>query len=123
VNVVFLEWMVMILIFAGVGNFALLIYVSHKKLDLIESYFKKTKIIIDTKTMWGAAGSLGKIHRSGMIFATLIFANQWSKRGLVDLTEIAELPTVLKRWISFPMIASPILIGVIAILLKKLGRL
>jgi Trk-type K+ transport system membrane component len=51
-NVTALEWIAITLTLAGVINFILLIYVAHRKLDQIEPYFKKSKLVNDTAVTW-----------------------------------------------------------------------
>ena len=87
-------------------NAIALFYVAKVKLDEIEARLPRAKIVVDAKRQWGSDSMPARMYRLSMILIALAFSKHWSKRGLVDLKEINELPKSLACWVLVTGISS-----------------
>lgn len=103
--------------------FAAILYVVYRKLEEIESHLTRNTIVVNTKKTWGHAGYFGKLMRLAMIIASLMFAPYWSRRKLLDLKEIEFFPRNLKYWAYIPFASSILLMFLMTVLLRYIGRI
>ncbi|MEQ7918815.1 hypothetical protein ABQX22_06435 [Xanthomonas sp. WHRI 1810A] len=91
---------------AAIANALTLLYVAKFKLDELEARLPGTKIVADAKRNWGSDNIKARMFRLSMVFISLMFSKYWSRRGLVDLKEIKELPRPMTLWVLAPGAAS-----------------
>jgi len=82
-------------------NLAITIYIAHRKIDHIESFLLNCEMIMDEKNSWAHAGLLGKVIRLTNISLILLSPKIYTKRKLLDIDEINNLPSKIKT----PLIA------------------
>lgn len=91
---------------AAIANALALLYVAKFKLDELEARLPRTKIVVDARRNWGSDNIRARLFRLNMVYISLMFPQHWSRRGLVDLQEIEELPRPLVLWVLIPGNAS-----------------
>jgi len=87
---------------AAIANALALLYVAKFKLDELEAKLPRTKIVVDARRNWGSDNIRARLFRLNMVYISLMFPQHWSRRGLVDLREIEELPRPLVLWVLIP---------------------
>lgn len=85
-------------------------FIAHKYIETIEARLSNCPYVNDTKKIWGHAGFLGKIMRGGIIATILMMPNIHAKRGLIDSTEVGNLPLFYKKILIAPIIVGSLLI-------------
>jgi hypothetical protein len=79
-------------------------YAMFGKLEKMESYLSRSKIIYDVNRRVLGTGLLGRQLRFGMISGCFIYPRFWVSRGLLDPTELSDFPKGLKLLAVLPLI-------------------
>ncbi|NWL08530.1 hypothetical protein DM807_21925 [Pseudomonas hunanensis] len=77
-------------------NFAIMVYVAHRKIDYIESLLLNCASISGEKKLWLHAGLLGKVLRLSNISFMLLTPKIFARKNLIDIKEINNLPSEIK---------------------------
>lgn len=76
---------------------ALIAYFAHREIYKIESILVKSKMVASDRIMLSNAGTLGKIFRLTSIAFLLMMPKLFTRKGLIDPDEIAQLPRKTRR--------------------------
>lgn len=99
----------------SVLNIGLMLYVSQKKLHLVQAKLTGCKLISDTKSNVLGLGFIGRFFALSITAIILILSRTLSGNKLVDPDEIRRLPKELRRWVTVPVATSWALLVVILI--------
>lgn len=96
-------------------NFCMIIYVSHFKLERLESLLSRSRYVQDLKPRLRWAGYYGRLMRMGSVSMCLLFPRFWLRRGLLNSADLTEFPNGLKLLAVGPLVSA--VVGFLALLL------
>lgn len=87
-------------------NFCVIIYVSHFKLERLESLLSRSRYVqgLNPRLRW--AGYYGRLMRMGSVSMCLLFPRLWLRRGLLDFADLAGFPKKLKLLVVGPLVTA-----------------
>jgi hypothetical protein len=97
----FLVYITLLIVFTFV-MLGLMLFAEHRKLEELESYFSKNKMVLEHKRKWGRNQRLARFHRMGLMIDILSMPKCHVKEGLVTEAELGCVPLALKRWALWP---------------------
>lgn len=106
---------VAIAFFLSLLNIGVMIYVSQKKLHLVQEKLTGCKLISDTKNNALGLGIIGKFFALSITAIILMMSRIFAQKRLVDLDEIRKLPRELRHWITVPVAIGWVLLTAILI--------
>jgi len=109
-----LVFLVDVVVFLWVGFF---------KLEQIEDALGNSKLNIDAKRLGSNLGLLGRQYRLSTTVSALLFTNMYVRKGLVDLDDVKNMPTRLKRWILIPFVTGGALLSFVFVLMLVAGKI
>ena len=77
--------------------FSVLIYISIRHIDQIESLLSKSQFVQGNRAVYTRAGLLGKVMRICTVSTLLIIPRAFARRGLADLQQVKEFPCRMRR--------------------------
>ena len=89
-----------------VVNFCVIIYVSHFKLERLESLLSRSRYVqgLNPRLRW--AGYYGRLMRMGSVSVCLLFPRLWLRRGLLDSADLAGFPKGLRLLVVVPLVTA-----------------
>lgn len=77
--------------------FLVQVYVGIKHLDKIEGLLSKSDFVMGNRNLYLHAGLLGKVMRVCTISTLLTTPSLFARRGLVDVTQLRDFPSSMKK--------------------------
>lgn len=99
------------------------LWVGFFKLEQIEDALGNSKLNIDAKRLGSNLGLLGRQYRLSTTVSALLFTNMYVRKGLVDLDDVKNMPTRLKRWILIPFVTGGALLSFVFVLVLVAGKM
>ncbi|NBB10794.1 hypothetical protein [Pseudomonas sp. SLFW] len=98
----FLEWIALISGVIVVVSFCIDVYVKYFVLEKVEAQLKSCKIVEDARLLWSGSGFVGRRYRLVAVNLALTSTELLFENGLVDVGEVKQVPSHLRRWICIP---------------------
>ncbi|WDY58736.1 hypothetical protein [Pseudomonas sp. PSKL.D1] len=93
-----LAFLVCALIFtaSGFATLAAIAFIAHRKIDYIESFLPNCDMVTGKRKIWLHAGLIGKVIRLTNISFILLSPRLYTRKNLINLYEINNLPSKIK---------------------------
>ncbi|CAI8826694.1 H(+)-exporting diphosphatase [Pseudomonas sp. IT-P258] len=79
-------------------------FIAHKYVDAIEELLPNCSFIKTTRNAFSAGGLVGKVMRGGAIAMVLMMPALSARRGVIDASEVKDLPRHYKNLLIIPVI-------------------
>jgi len=118
-----LNWSMALCFLLTLIDAAVLLWVALFRLEQIENALANCKIIIDSRRQRTNLGLQGRQYRLSTVTGALLFPNIYARKGLVDLSDVRNMPTHMKRCAVIPNVAGAVLLLLLFVLALMAGKI